>query len=331
MRRTARVLSAAALAGAAVGLPAAAAFADPASEVTPGTASPGGTVTVSVSCESTGGPAPATIDATSQAFDEGTVKLQRVAGDARQASGVTYRGTARIASATDLEDGGPATAGRDPAAAPDAAAPQDTAIPDATVPDATVPDASGPDAAGPDAVGPDTVPTDAAAPDALGPDTVPTDAAGSGDVPPDPAAPDAAAPGGAAPDGTALDGTAPDGTAPDGAAPDAVGPGAVPPGSVTADSAWTVNGTCPAPPGGRGAAWSATFKVDLGAGGTRRCAEKQHPDGCGTAPVQRGVRAGEGGTFTDSVPALVAGGVLIAGALGAAAHRLRHRDSGAGG
>ena len=39
--------------------------------------------------------------------------------------------------------------------------------------------------------------------------------------------------------------------------------------------------------------------------------------------VQRGVRAGEGGVFTDSVPALVTGGVLIAGALGAAAHRLR--------
>ncbi|MEU9391763.1 hypothetical protein AB0D86_17390 [Streptomyces sp. NPDC048324] len=310
MRRTARVLSAAALAGAAVGLPAAAAFADPASEVSPGTASPGGSVTVSVSCESTGGPAPATIDATSQAFDEGTVKLQRVAGDARQASGVTYRGTARIASATDLEDGGPATVGPDPAA-PDAATPQDTAIPDATVPDASGPDASGPDAVGPDAVGPDTVPTDAAAPDALGPDTVPTDAAGSGDVPPDPAAPDAAVP--------------------DGTAPDAVGPGAVGPGSVTADSAWTVNGTCPAPPGGRGAAWSATFKVDLGAGGTHRCAGKQRTDGCGTAPVQRGVRAGEGGTFTDSVPALVAGGVLIAGALGATAHRLRHRDSGAGG
>ncbi|WP_458246459.1 hypothetical protein [Streptomyces sp. MAI_2237] len=312
MRRTARVLSAAALAGAAVGFPAAAAFADPASEVSPGTASPGGTVTVSVSCESTGGAAPTTIDATSQAFDEGTVKLQRVAGDAQRAAGVTYRGTARIASATDLEDGGPATA--DPAA-PDAAAPQDTAIPDATAPDATAPNA-----AGPDAVGPDSVPTDAAAADALGPETVPTVAGGPGDVPPDPAAPDAAVP----------DGTAPDGAAPDAAAPDAVGPGAVPPGSVTADSAWTVNGTCPAPPGGRGAAWSATFKVDLG-GGTPRCAEKQRTDGCGTAPVQRGVRAGEGGTFTDSVPALVAGGVLIAGALGAAAHRLRHRDSGAGG
>jgi hypothetical protein len=41
--------------------------------------------------------------------------------------------------------------------------------------------------------------------------------------------------------------------------------------------------------------------------------------------VQRGVHAGAGGSFTDSVPALVAGGLLIAGALGAAGHRL-YRD-----
>ncbi|SCE41647.1 hypothetical protein GA0115242_136228, partial [Streptomyces sp. SolWspMP-5a-2] len=40
-----------------------------------------------------------------------------------------------------------------------------------------------------------------------------------------------------------------------------------------------------------------------------------------------GVQAGAGGTFTDSVPALVAGGVLIAGAFAAAAHRLHRRDS----
>ncbi|MGW2834481.1 hypothetical protein [Streptomyces sp. NPDC001286] len=290
MRRTARVLSAAALAGAAVGLPATAAFADPASEVSPGTASPGGTVTVSVSCESTGGEAPATMAATSQAFDEGTVQLRRVAGNDERAAGVTYRGTARIASATELQDGGPAPLGPD-TAAPDAAAPEDTAIPDALGPDSVSPDAADPDAVGPDqvptdAVGPDNVPPDAAAPDAVGPDSVPTNA---------------------------------------------VRPDSVPPGAVTADSAWTVNGTCPAAPGGHGAAWSATFKVDLGTHGSRTCGEQQRTDGCGTAPVQRGVRAGEGGTFTDSVPALVAGGVLIAGALGAAAHRLRHRDSRADG
>ncbi|MFE0801726.1 hypothetical protein [Streptomyces sp. NPDC058812] len=46
---------------------------------------------------------------------------------------------------------------------------------------------------------------------------------------------------------------------------------------------------------------------------------------CGGATVEHGVRAGAGGSFTDSMPALVAGGVLIAGAFGAAAHRLRLR------
>ncbi|MFC9163212.1 hypothetical protein ACFTZ8_20565 [Streptomyces fungicidicus] len=43
------------------------------------------------------------------------------------------------------------------------------------------------------------------------------------------------------------------------------------------------------------------------------------------APVPQGVHAGAGGAFTDSVPALAAGGLLIAGAFGAAAHRL-YRD-----
>ncbi|PPS68289.1 hypothetical protein BZZ08_07410 [Streptomyces sp. MH60] len=46
---------------------------------------------------------------------------------------------------------------------------------------------------------------------------------------------------------------------------------------------------------------------------------------CGGGTAEHGVRAGTGGTFGDSVPALVAGGVLIAGAAGAAAHRLRLR------
>lgn len=45
---------------------------------------------------------------------------------------------------------------------------------------------------------------------------------------------------------------------------------------------------------------------------------------------QHGVHAGQGGAFTDSVPAMVAGGLLIAGAFGAAAHRLRQRFTGRG-
>src|SRR5207248_3267826 len=43
--------------------------------------------------------------------------------------------------------------------------------------------------------------------------------------------------------------------------------------------------------------------------------------------LQHGVEAGAGGTFSDSVPALVAGGLLIACALGAAAYRLWPKDS----
>ncbi|MFI2378555.1 hypothetical protein ACH5AO_26370 [Streptomyces sp. NPDC018964] len=46
---------------------------------------------------------------------------------------------------------------------------------------------------------------------------------------------------------------------------------------------------------------------------------------CADTPARQGVHAGGGGAFTDSVPALAVGGLLIAGALGAAAHRV-YRD-----
>ncbi|GGS40337.1 hypothetical protein [Streptomyces violaceus] len=220
MRRTVHALSAAVLAGSALMGIAPAVFAEPAAEVSPATVEPGGTLTVSVSCDPTGGPPPDTIDATSQAFDEGTVPLRRVTGNDDKVSGPAYRGTARIASAENFEGD----------------------------------------------------------PDALG-----------------------------------------------------------------EDSAWTVDGTCPAAPGGEGKEWSATFTVAHGGGGHHKpshrpthrpthepCPESHHPHDnteCGGAVIQRGVRAGDGGAFTDSVPALVAGGLLIAGAFGAAAHRLRNRAS----
>ncbi|GAA4541589.1 hypothetical protein ACFYN9_12320 [Streptomyces collinus] len=225
MRRCLHALSVAVLAGSALVGAAPAVFAEPAAEVSPATVQPGGTVTVSVSCDPTGGPPPDTIDATSQAFDEGTVPLQRVTGNDDEVSGPTYRGTALIASADNFEGD----------------------------------------------------------PDALG-----------------------------------------------------------------QDSAWTVDGTCPAAPGGEGTEWSATFTVAHGGGSHKPshqpthhpthhpthkpCPEpshhsERHHTECGAAPVQRGVRAGDGGAFTDSVPALVAGGVLIAGAFAAAVHRLRNRES----
>lgn len=225
MRRSLHALSVAVLAGSALVGAAPAVFAEPAAEVSPATVHPGGTLTVSVSCDPTGGPPPDTIDATSQAFDEGTVSLHRVTGDDEEVSGPAYRGTARIASADNFEGD----------------------------------------------------------PDALG-----------------------------------------------------------------EDSAWTVDGTCPAAPGGEGKQWSATFTVAHGAASHepshqpthqpthhpthKPCPQpshhrERHHTECDAAVVHRGVRAGDGGAFTDSVPALVAGGVLIAGALGAAVHRLRNRES----
>jgi hypothetical protein len=214
MSSTARVLSAAALASAVVGFAASAAFADPGAEVSPATGSPGGSVTVSVTCESAGGPAPQTLEATSQAFDEGTVQLQRVPGNDAGSAPAAYRGTARIASDGDL--------------------------------------------------GADSL------------DAAPQNAP------------------------------------------------------------WTVDGTCPAKPGGQAKPWSAKFQVDHAAGGATRpgagdghaCAQEPKADSCPVPTVPHGVQAGEGGTFTDSVPALVAGGLLIAGALGATAYRLwQQRDS----
>ncbi|MGI5429761.1 hypothetical protein [Streptomyces sp. CA-179760] len=223
MRRTLQALSVAVLAGSALVGFAPTVVAEPAAEVSPATVEPGGTLTVSVSCDPTGGPPPDTIDATSQAFDDGTVPLRRVTGNDDKVSGPAYRGTARIASAENFEGD----------------------------------------------------------PDALG-----------------------------------------------------------------EDSAWTVDGTCPAAPGGEGKEWSATFTVAHGGGGHHKpthepthrpthkpCPEPRHESHhphdteCGGAVIQRGVRAGDGGAFTDSVPALVAGGLLIAGAFGAAAHRLRDRKS----
>ncbi|MFE9684409.1 hypothetical protein ACFYXC_05960 [Streptomyces sp. NPDC002701] len=79
-------------------------------------------------------------------------------------------------------------------------------------------------------------------------------------------------------------------------------------------SEWSADGVCPAAPGGEGKAWRASFTVS--------------PEGShGDEEARHGVRAGAGGAFNDSTIALVSGGVLITGALGAAVHRLRHRES----
>ncbi|MFJ2018111.1 hypothetical protein [Streptomyces nodosus] len=99
MRHSARVLSAAALAGAALGAVVPSASADPTAAITPRSAVPGGTVTVSVSCDATGAAPPDFIDATSQGFEAGRARLLRVdaTDDTRaQQPAVLYSGTARI-------------------------------------------------------------------------------------------------------------------------------------------------------------------------------------------------------------------------------------------
>ncbi|MEU9184321.1 hypothetical protein AB0D14_07080 [Streptomyces sp. NPDC048484] len=233
LSRTARALSATALTTLALGTATAAATAHSGAEVGPRTVAPGGTVTISVSCESSGGPPPETIDATSQAFEHGTVHLRKAAG------------------------------GEDPAAEEDPAG------------------GEGP-AAEEDPVGTD--------------DLVDTDdLAGTDDLKGDDD------PGG----GTTYSGTAriaPAANFEEGG-PDGVGK----------SSEWSADGVCPAAPGGEGRKWSASFAVSLG---SSRGTEVRH-----------GVHAGEGGTFNDSTIALVSGGLLIAGALGAAVHKLRHRES----
>ncbi|AQS66620.1 hypothetical protein [Streptomyces pactum] len=281
MRRTARALSAAVLASAVLGVFPGPVSADPgapqpptgagspAAEVSPADAAPGGTVTVSVTCAPTGGSAPATLDATSPAFDEGTVALRKVAGDEGAATGPAYRGTARIAAAEDFESE-PEAEGSEDAWTVDGACPGESgAEGDPWSTTMTVPQE--PVHVPEEAV---TVPEEAV--------TVPEQ--GSGAVaPPCPEPTHSAKPGGQC-GGT--EPVCPETTVPHGE-------------SAARGTSCTTKPPCPEPvvPG----------------------------KSCGGGTAEHGVRAGAGGAFTDSMPALVAGGVLIAGAFGAAAHRLRLR------
>ena len=273
MRRTAPLLLAAALL-AATG-PAAAA--DPAAEVGPGSVDPGGSVTVSVSCDPLGGTAPETLAAASQAFADGTVELSRVAGDDDGVSGPAYRGTARIAAAADLEG-------------------------------ETEPGGVGPDSAW-------TV--DGTCPAPPGGQGAPWSATfdvkrNSGGT------------GGSSNEGGTADGdwdgdgggTQPC-TSSYGSSCGETGGGVQPCTPSHGSSCEDPGRACPAPQQPHG-----TAPHDSASHETAPHAPDPHATTCAPATVEHGVRAGAGGAFTDSVPALVAGGLLIAGAFGAAVHRL---------
>ncbi|MFG2725606.1 hypothetical protein [Streptomyces canus] len=220
MRRTARLRALSVVLpalGITLGVAPPSAFAEPAAEVSPSSVQPGGSVTVSVSCDPGTGTPPATLDATSEAFETQTVRLQLVPGNDDKVSGPAYSGTARVSADQELQEGA---------------------------------------------------------------------------------------------------------------------------GGVGPDSAWTVDGTCPTADRAPGQAWSATFTVTRGpaTGGSHRPCTEPHTEppteprteprteSCGTAVIQSPVHAGQGGSFTDSVPALAAGSLLIAGAAAGAVYRLRRKS-----
>ncbi|MEU5666843.1 hypothetical protein [Streptomyces longwoodensis] len=313
MVRTAHVLSVAALTGAVL-VTGPTARADPAAEVGPASVDPGGTVTVSVTCDPLGAPAPATLDATSDAFADGTAHLSKVTGSGDELSGPAYRGTARVAApAEDLDDTGetddenyvndvsdaddPGNAGAGGAADDPGGTDADAAwTVDGTCP---APPGGQPShwSAPLHVTGSGTGAATPVAPTA--PHPVPTPC----DRPTDPRKPGTGKePGAAAKD--------PDATAKD------PGAAAKDPRDTATDPTDPTDPTEPLEP----ATPVAPVVPDAPDAPATRWDSP-----CGDAPVQHGVRAGQGGTFTDSVPALAAGGLLIAGAVGAAAHRLRRR------
>ncbi|MFF4347091.1 hypothetical protein [Streptomyces sp. NPDC001530] len=302
MRLTARALSVIALAGAAVGAAASAASADPAAEVSPGSVEPGGTVTISVTCDAISGSPPDFIDATSEGFEEGKVRLSRVEGDEQGVAGAAaYRGTARIPNVDDD---------------PDAAGPESGAGPESEW---------GVDGACPGGSGGQEKKWRASYTVARG-DTAASDTAQS--------LPDSGTVE-RLPDSDAVESLPESGTAQSLPESDAV--------ESPLDSG-TVQRS-PDSDAAQNLPDSDAVERSPGSGTVQRSpdsdAAERQPDsgtvqrpsesGTGERPptVQRGVDAGEGGAFTGSVPALVAGGVLIAGALGAAVHRLRHKDTSA--
>lgn len=385
MRRTARALSVAALTGVALGVPASAASADPAAEVSPGTVAPGGSVTVSVTCDALDGSAPATLQATSQAFEEGTVELKRLSGTDEKAAGPVYRGSARVPPAESFE-GDPDAAGAESDWTVDGTCPAagggEGKEFSATFTVARESGGAGSVGGGSDSDPSDSVPTDSGVSDLSVSDSgggkgsdaggkgeesagkgeesgghqggsggggtggghtckdPESDWSGAGKAEPYAAESEAgkAEPGwdgaetgatgglgGTETGGLGDEGTDAGGLGDEGTDAEGLGEKGLDTGGTDTGGTDT-GGTGAGETGGTGTGGTDASGIapewDAGAGKKEPGAED-----CGSATDQHGVQAGTGGTFTDSVPALVAGGVLIAGAFGGAAYRLRRRTS----
>ncbi|MGY0070914.1 hypothetical protein ACWZEH_29890 [Streptomyces sp. QTS137] len=333
MRRTARALTLAAAVGTVLNVLAPAASAEPSAEVSPGSVAPGGTVTVSVFCDPADGPPPQTLEATSEAFDGEVVELKKAAGTDEKESRSTYRGTADIRDVLDAEG---------------AAGTLEDELFDEEPHEELYEDRDeGPDDRLNEELGEEIDEEIDGGVEGT------EDAGGAEDAEKTEDTEETAGP--VSPADGAFDALTPEALG----ALDAVG-------TAGGGSAWTVEGTCPAAPGGKGKPWSAAFTVVArhpdGSGTPSRAPSPSHSHKppspsrapspshphrppspshepspspcppserahCGGPTVPGGVHAGVGGGFTGSVPALVAGGLLIAGAFGAAAHRL-HRGRG---
>ncbi|MFC8035466.1 hypothetical protein ACFUVU_22010 [Streptomyces griseoincarnatus] len=126
-------------------------------------------------------------------------------------------------------------------------------------------------------------------------------------------------------------GTDPGATDPYAADPYAADPYAADPGAMDHKApprTATDPGTGPASDPEAAPLWTAPPKPTTSPTASHTPTHKPTSTPCPSPTAHQGVQAGGGGAFTDSVPAQVAGGLLMAGAFGAGAHRLLRRRTG---
>ncbi|MFD0415090.1 hypothetical protein [Streptomyces sp. NPDC127108] len=264
---------------------------DATAEVTPKHLAPGEQITVSVSCPDTGGTPPQTMTASSQAFEQGSVQLQRV----QSGQGLPNGRQHEQSDPYGLTDPQGIQPDSEPGLEPDLG----------TVPGEEFDTGTGTDA-GADmgtrdevGIGGGAANTANAVKAANAEHAEHAEHAVNAENGDDAENADGA---GAAYQGTARIAAA---ASFEGGGPNAVGP----------ESQWAVDGVCH-----DDGQWKATFTV------TRTAHTPTHRpthEPTHTAPAAHGVHAGRDGGFTDSPAALAAGGLLVSGALGAAVHRLR--------
>ncbi|WP_328982363.1 hypothetical protein OG258_42110 [Streptomyces mirabilis] len=324
MCRTVRVLSATALACAALGAAATAASADPGAEVDPRSVGPGGLLSISVTCDAIGGTPPESIDAHSQGFEGGTVQLHRITGGDEKTDGATsYRGTARIPASGTPDAGSGAVDGSGGVGGFGVASAAGEQFTSDSV-DGDREAQWGVNGVCPVAPGGQERPWNASYTVSHGTGTGASTGTGTGT---------------GASTGTGIGTGTGTGTGASTGTGTGTGTG---PGTGTSAGRDTATGRETGAPHDTGVPHDTGAGRDTGAAhdtgtgrdpGTGRDTGATHETGTDHDSEERptgaqyGVQGGAGGTFTDSVPALITGGVLIVGALGAALHRLRQRGS----